>query len=243
MQPVMKFYRRLRPIAAISFDLDDTLYNNKPVLIAAEHNLLRWLGERLPAPEVSDRGFWQHQKRQQLASKPELIHNTTELRRHCLLAGLIELGHGKEAEALVAQAMTSFLRWRSEIALDTEVVETLNQLAQRWPLAAITNGNADLEQFWPDAPFSLVLKAGVDGDMKPSSQLFDIACQRLNIDPSQLLHIGDHPKADVHGANLAGCQSGWLTPPYGQAVRPLTHGLPTLAFADLKELLALPTTG
>ena len=32
----MQFYRRLSAIKAISFDLDDTLYNNRPVMQGIE---------------------------------------------------------------------------------------------------------------------------------------------------------------------------------------------------------------
>ncbi|MGP1084095.1 5-amino-6-(5-phospho-D-ribitylamino)uracil phosphatase YigB, partial [Serratia sp. CY58181] len=28
----MQFYRPLRPLAALTFDLDDTLYDNRPVI-------------------------------------------------------------------------------------------------------------------------------------------------------------------------------------------------------------------
>ena len=36
----MKFYRRLANIKAISFDLDDTLYSNRPVMVAIEKKMI-----------------------------------------------------------------------------------------------------------------------------------------------------------------------------------------------------------
>ena len=38
----MKFYRPLRPFKAISFDLDDTLYDNHPIIEKAENDFLIW---------------------------------------------------------------------------------------------------------------------------------------------------------------------------------------------------------
>ena len=36
----MQFYRRWQPVAAISFDLDDTLYDNGPAIARAEQWML-----------------------------------------------------------------------------------------------------------------------------------------------------------------------------------------------------------
>ena len=38
----MKVYRRLQSVKAISFDLDDTLYSNYPVMIAANKGMARY---------------------------------------------------------------------------------------------------------------------------------------------------------------------------------------------------------
>ncbi|TKB51117.1 HAD family hydrolase [Ferrimonas sediminicola] len=239
----MKFYRRLRPFEAISFDLDDTLYDNKPVLLAAESRLLDWLGRHAGAA-AADGSWWTSQKRARLAEQPQLRHDTTRLRHHTLERGLITLGsRPREARELADGAMALFLEWRSEIAVTDEVKRTLDTLARTRPLVAITNGNANLARFWPDAPFQFSVHAGPDGRMKPDSDLFAVALARLAIAPESLLHVGDHPGTDIQGANRIGCQSGWLTPPYGQAVRPLGLSLPTFAFSRLDELLQLPSTG
>lgn len=39
----MRFYRQLAPIAAITFDLDDTLYDNRPVIDKTEQELLNFI--------------------------------------------------------------------------------------------------------------------------------------------------------------------------------------------------------
>ncbi|MCV5262976.1 5-amino-6-(5-phospho-D-ribitylamino)uracil phosphatase YigB, partial [Escherichia coli] len=45
----MKFYRRIEPIKAMTFDLDDTLYDNYPVIVRMERELLAWLKHHHPA--------------------------------------------------------------------------------------------------------------------------------------------------------------------------------------------------
>ncbi len=44
----MKFYRRWQPVSALTFDLDDTLYDNRVVIVRAENLLLEWLAARCP---------------------------------------------------------------------------------------------------------------------------------------------------------------------------------------------------
>ena len=39
----MHFYRRLKPIKAITFDLDDTLYDNYPVILKTTEESHRFL--------------------------------------------------------------------------------------------------------------------------------------------------------------------------------------------------------
>jgi len=44
----MKYYRPLKPFKAISFDLDDTLYDNQPIIKKAEDEILAYLNQKHP---------------------------------------------------------------------------------------------------------------------------------------------------------------------------------------------------
>ena len=46
--------------------------------------------------------------------------------------------------------------------------------------------------------------------MKPHQAGFLKVCEIAGTDPSETLHIGDHPDSDVNGARLAGFQSMWI---------------------------------
>ncbi|GAA4878668.1 HAD-IA family hydrolase [Ferrimonas pelagia] len=236
----MRFYRRLQPIAALSFDLDDTLYDNPPVLRRAEQRLVEWLSVEVQQHAAGQIGFWREHKRGVLLQRPQLSGCSTQWRRYTLRSGLAVLGYrAAEAEAVAERALSEFLRWRSEIVVPEATLQLLADLAQRYPLAAISNGNADVGRFMAQIPFACVLQAGRDGPMKPAPDLFHRCCDTLAIAPSQLLHVGDHPDTDVAGALNAGCQAVWLDPrPDGRPRAPGTR-LPTVQIADLQSLREL----
>lgn len=234
----MRFYRRLQPVQALSFDLDDTLYDNRPVLVNAESRLLQRLASELADPRARDPHWWQQQKATALNATPHLIHDTTEARRATLRRGLSELGHQDPVAASDA-LMTEFLTWRSAITVPAEVVTLLTDLARRYPLAVITNGNADVSRFLSQIPFASVQSAGPHGPQKPAPDLFRRCCDELGIPPSALLHVGDHPGKDVLGAINAGCQAALLRPGADGRTRPSGPALPTLELASLEALRQL----
>ncbi|SHI02350.1 HAD-IA family hydrolase [Ferrimonas marina] len=236
----LQFYRRLQPVQALSFDLDDTLYDNPPVLKRAEQRLVDWLQQAISAPLAGDRDFWRLHKNQVASSQPELMQCSTQWRLAALTSGALGLGlASNEAQQLAQQAMERFLVWRSDIQVPAENLALLEALAQRYPLAVITNGNADVSRFMPQIPFACVLNAGPDGPQKPAPDLFHRCCQQLGLAPSQLLHIGDHPDTDVAGALSAGCQAVWLNPRPDGRPRPAGARLPTAAVDSLQALRQL----
>ncbi|WP_028116569.1 HAD-IA family hydrolase [Ferrimonas senticii] len=228
----------LKPFKVISFDLDDTLYDNKPVLARAQQRLLDHLGTLGNQPQLTDGQWWHQQKLALLAQQPQLEHDTTACRLITLQRGLQQLAI-TDADNLAEQAMNHFLRWRSDIQVSAEVIELLQQLAARYPLAVITNGNADVSQFLPQVPFQAVLAAGQDGLMKPDPDLFAQCCQRLNIAANELLHIGDHPLADVAGAIEFGAQALWLSPQYNGVYRQAGAIKPSAEISSLAQLRQL----
>ena len=44
----MQFFRRWQPPKIISFDLDDTLYDNVPVMQTAEHSVQQYIVDKFP---------------------------------------------------------------------------------------------------------------------------------------------------------------------------------------------------
>jgi putative hydrolase of the HAD superfamily len=77
-------------------------------------------------------------------------------------------------------------------------------------VAALTNGNADLQRMGLDRHFRFQLGAREHGAAKPDAGIFHAACARLGFAPHEVLHVGDHDELDVIGAARAGLRSCWL---------------------------------
>ena len=68
----MQFYRRLKQVKAISFDLDDTLYNNRPIMLAIEDKMVGYFAEKLSAYEFTfNRRYWASFRRQAIQRDPD----------------------------------------------------------------------------------------------------------------------------------------------------------------------------
>ena len=198
-------------ISALSFDLDDTLYDNVVVIRKAESSLLDWLSEYVPLEELH-LFDWASLKKELLEQAPSLDQDVSEWRRRTIAAVLINFGQSKqESEKISEEAMTFFVRERSLVDVKPETHDVLSQLQNYYPMVAISNGNLDLDQAGISKYFKFIYKANVLLPKKPSPKMFQVACQDLKIEPSQLLHIGDHWVHDVQGSHSAGCQAAWLS--------------------------------
>ncbi|MDT3624381.1 5-amino-6-(5-phospho-D-ribitylamino)uracil phosphatase YigB [Cronobacter malonaticus] len=207
----MYFYRPLGAIAALTFDLDDTLYDNRPVIARTEQETLAFMQRyhpRLSAFTAADLHRARTALRQQ---EPEIYHDVTEWRRRAIEQVMLEAGlTAHEASEGANKAMLNFARWRSRIEVPEENLEALQQLAKKWPLVAITNGNAEPEQFGLGGLFQFVLRAGPHGRAKPYSDMYHLAAQKLGVAPEAILHVGDDLTTDVAGAIRSGVQACWI---------------------------------
>ncbi|SEA83938.1 HAD-IA family hydrolase [Alkalimonas amylolytica] len=207
----MQLYKALSPIQVLSFDLDDTLYDNAPVLRAAEQAMLQSLQQQLKPELQRPLDYWSQLRWQLGQQQPDIRHDIGRWRLLGIEAGLIQLGLADcEAGEIADLAYHAFWQARSRIQIQPEVRQLLEQLAGRYQLIAITNGNACIQRMGLGDLFEFSLQAGPDGRMKPFPDLFLAAAKRLQLSPQRILHIGDSHRADVMGALNAGCQAAWL---------------------------------
>jgi HAD superfamily hydrolase (TIGR01549 family) len=238
----MIFYRRLTPFKAISFDLDDTLYSNGPIMRTTEERMIEYFSVSLA--QFSDVNgqqisfsyhYWSSFRQQALNNTPALVHDVAALRLVSYTLGMQALGMPlAEAQSKAHAALTYFTCERSAFSLPESTHDFLQKLAEKIPLVAITNGNVDVEAIGIKKYFSSIYHAGKGIKQKPDSQMFDLACQKLNISTAQLLHVGDCGRADIAGAIKAGCQAAWL--PRYTIGKPLTV-LPHIQLTHVDELL------
>ncbi len=88
----MHFYRRWQPVAAISFDLDDTLYDNGPAIERAEQWMLSYLRSEYLATAMLDKPRWLELKRAVLLARPELRHDVSLARQQTICTAMMEGG-------------------------------------------------------------------------------------------------------------------------------------------------------
>ncbi|GLP97472.1 HAD-IA family hydrolase [Paraferrimonas sedimenticola] len=236
---MIRHYLRHGPIKAISFDLDDCLYDNRPPLKAALDELqgfLEGVDARFASWSYKD---WFALKLACQRAAPQLNHSVSQTRLATLLLAF-ERYQIADAQALAERAMALFIKKRSELNVDAATKQLLSDLRKDYSLVAITNGNLDMDVSGLAECFDLTLQAEVGQRAKPHSCMFAKACEKLAILPSQLMHIGDHPRTDVGGARDFGAVSVWLNPGFGhEQPRALHRSLPHWQISELQELAQL----
>lgn len=196
------------PIAAITLDLDDTLWPVAPAIAAADQALLGWLADHCPEAASAWPLARMHALRDEIwLSQPELGHDFTRLRMLTIERMLAPFRLGPDA---VGNAYEAFYAARNRVEFFPEARAVLERLASRFPLLALSNGNACLRRIGIDHLFRSAVHAREVGIAKPAAAIFHHACKQAAIDPSRVLHVGDHPLQDVQGALDAGLQAAWI---------------------------------
>ena len=220
---------------AIAFDLDNTLWDVEPVLARAEARLHAWLQGNCPriAQRLSSEDM--RRAREELARRePHHAHDLSYLRLTALAAHAREHGYD---ECMAQQAFEVFLTARNELQLFADVAPALARLRQRYRLASLSNGNADLARIGLDAAFTVSLNARQIGAAKPHRRCFERLARELGLAPREILHVGDDPLADVEGARAAGFVSAWMNR-RGRAW-PQELPVPEVVVTDCAQLAAL----
>lgn len=200
----------LERIQVVSFDLDDTLWHCAPAIARADAALFDWLDQHAPrvtrAHGAESLLRYQSEIRQR---HPELHRCVTTLRITGLRHLLTEHGY---PESMAEQAFDVFYRARSEVDLFDGALVMLDRLKDRYRLAAITNGNADLDLVGIGHYFDAVHAASMTAAPKPEPDMFHDCLRILDVPSQALLHVGDNPLTDVVGGLNAGVQTLWFNP-------------------------------
>ncbi|GGD39011.1 5-amino-6-(5-phospho-D-ribitylamino)uracil phosphatase YigB [Franconibacter pulveris 1160] len=237
----MHFYRPLGPIAALTFDLDDTLYDNRPVIRRTEQETLAFMQRYHPGLRDFTLADFQRVRTVLREKDPEIYHDVTEWRRRAVEQVMLEAGlSAHEAAEGAREAMLNFAAWRSRIDVPQETHDALKKLAQKWPLVAITNGNAEPHLFGLGDYFKFVLRAGPHGRSKPYSDMYHLAAQKLGVTPREILHVGDDLTTDIAGAIRSGAQACWINLLDGDLMQVEdSRLLPHLEISQLASLTSL----
>ncbi len=192
----------------VSFDLDDTFWDCAPAIANAEHALFEW--HRVHTPRIASDHTPETLLEFRVAIRrqyPELAGCVTATRLNSLRNLLVK--HGYAAE-LAEEAFEVFYHERSRVVLYPGVIELLESLRGRFGLAAITNGNADLEQIGIAGFFDKIYAADLELLAKPHPDMFHRCLQHFDVEGHEMLHVGDNKVTDVQGAIDAGVRALWF---------------------------------
>ncbi len=201
----------LQNVKGLSFDLDDTLYDNEPVIRNAFKELYNYLLTHYPdiRDHHSFEGFLNAAKTIKQTHPKEA--NLGKLRRMHIRQILASSGYPSDIKSTQNnEAYTVFWRARQKVTLYPEVHPLLKQLSSQLPLVSVSNGNACTKSLGIDHYLQHSINAIDTGKAKPHPSMFLLACKKLAIEPEQLVHIGDNIDMDIAGATNAGCRSIWL---------------------------------
>lgn len=218
-------------LRVITFDLDDTLWDNKPVMQRAEHALLLWLRQHYPeVAHVWSRQALQAFRQRILTAEPDIAHDLAQVRQRAMVDFAAAVGLGTD---WVAPALAHFYQHRHRVTPFPGVPAMLRRLRKRWLIGAVTNGNADVSQIGLDDAFDFVIYAAAAGVAKPDIGIFETALARAGVPPQAAVHVGDDPVRDIGGALATGMQAVWINP----AAQPWPGGpVPQAIFSDVLAL-------
>ena len=201
---------------AICFDLDDTLWDTRTVLNAAEEAFHTHLRNEYPEIAQEMPTVFRERMFSLMKERPDKAHDYTFLRQTVLTksaecAGLCPI-------TVLSTAMPAFLKVRSTPTLYPHVISTLQALSNMGiELGVITNGNCNLD-YIPHLQsfFTFCISAEEAGSPKPHEAPFKLAGQSWKngeeYPPENIVHVGDDLHSDIKGAKAMGWKTVWITP-------------------------------
>ena len=202
----------LSRIRAITLDLDDTLWPVWPTIARAEAQLQAWLAEHAPATHAlaAQPGLVRSIRAQVQAEHVALAHDMSALRHEAIRRTLL---HAGDNPALADGAFEVFYAERQRVDLFDDALPALEYLSSRFPLVALSNGNADVERVGLGRYFHASVSARDAGVAKPDVRIFQRGAKAAGVGSAQVLHVGDDALLDAQGALDAGMQAVWLRRP------------------------------
>ena len=222
-------------IKAITLDLDDTLWPVWPAIQRAEQVLTDWLTQNAPATArlSSQPGVKTAVRAEINARHTDQAHDLSFLRLASIRALLLQAG---DPAHLAESAFEVFFAERQRVDLYEDALPALAFWSQRWPVVALSNGNADVHRVGIGQHFHASVSAKSVGVAKPDVRIFLAAAQAAGVAPHEVLHIGDDAHMDCVGGLAAGMQVAWIN----REGHAWSHGdnRPHLEVQDLRAICA-----
>ena len=115
----------------------------------------------------------------------------------------------------------------------------LKTLSKRYPVYALTNGNADASRTGISPYLKGAISSALVGASKPDPSMFHAALNQAGTSAQYCVHIGDHLHDDIRGADAVGMHSIWVN--LQQSERADSDPSPTREVNQLSDIVAAVT--
>jgi putative hydrolase of the HAD superfamily len=201
----------INEIQMITFDLDDTLWDNKPTITNAEIKTRKWIEEKVGAIEWGDLNDFLQLREALIRKDKSIAWDISKLRIEIFKEKIKGLVSNDEITRLAEEAFSYFLKKRHEIELFPGVKDALKALSENYMLGVLTNGNADIYKLSIGKYFEFSISSLEAQNSKPNKSHFELAKSHLpNLKYTEMLHIGDHQINDILGAHALGIEVLWF---------------------------------
>ena len=200
-----------KQIRVITFDLDDTLWDNVPTITKAEIETRKWIENKVGKINWGDLNDFLNLREELIKEDESIKWDISKLRKEIFRRKLAHITPEKYRNKLVEDAFAVFISRRHEVKLFDGVEIALKQLSKNFLLGVLTNGNADIFRFNIGKYFSFSVSSLEAKNSKPNRAHFDKAIEIMeNIKFDEILHIGDHQVNDILAAYDLGIESLWF---------------------------------
>ena len=200
-----------KKISMITFDLDDTLWDNVPTITRAEIETRKWIENKVGKIEWGDLNDFLDLREKLIKEDESIKWDISKLRKEIFRKKLAHVAPTKHRDKIVEDAFAVFISRRHEVKLFDGVETALKKLSKNYVLGALTNGNADIFRFNIGKYFSFSVSSLEAKNSKPNRAHFDKAIEIMkNIKFDKILHIGDHQVNDILAAYDLGIESLWF---------------------------------
>jgi len=204
-------------IKVISFDLDDTLFDNRPIIQSAEDQSRLFLAEEFNRQGLTFDLSQLLVIRNQLIKENDLglldqdyFFDDLGLLRQLVLEVFCQpITNSSE---IAQQAYQLFLDIRQQVTIEPFVLEMIKKLSSKFTLVSISNGNSDPNKM----AIAKYLKRNYSPAMKlkakPNPEMLQQVLNDFGITKQQLLHVGDSLQSDGQAAKNLACPFYHLSP-------------------------------
>ncbi|MEN3043793.1 MAG: HAD family hydrolase [Candidatus Hydrothermales bacterium] len=206
------------PIKVITFDYWDTLVpieENKIELMRKERakkiqEFFNKKGRKFSYDEIykTSKRVWELYKENPLINK--------EVTLYIMVEKILEHLSIEKKEDIVKEIVQIYEEYlyKAGLKVDSEVIDVIKELkSENFKLGIVSNtpgGNVErkiLEDYGIDKFFDIMVFSSIEGIRKPHPEIFLKVVNFFNIEPGELLHIGDTFELDIEGPLKIGAKA------------------------------------